>query len=75
MDVIYHFNETCCEANGVSPGCMDLCREVEARKDILPISKCVQHQDTIESCLIAEGKTIYIQYDNKIVCAYKIICW
>ena len=59
-----HFNESCCAENGVPEDCMGLCREkVESRsildrniQKIMLVDQCVEHQDTITSCMFEEGK-------------------
>ena len=57
-----HFNETCCQANGVPEDCMGLCREkVESRSIelLMPVDQCVEYQDVIRTCMVEEGK-LYI---------------
>ena len=54
-----HFNGTCCDEHGVPEECMGLCREkVQSRsiQKVLPIDRCVEHQDTIRTCTVEEGK-------------------
>ena len=54
--VVFHFNDTCCEENGVPEQCMGLCREkIDRVEVILPIDQCDEHKDVIRSCMYSEG--------------------
>ena len=70
-----HFNESCCIARGVPEQCMGLCREkvddrsidVEGRnvQMVMPVDQCVEHRDTIRTCMVEEGKILARQFRDR----------
>ena len=59
---VFKFNETCCVGKGVPEECMGLCRErdqvsvMRRSIDEMPVDRCVEHQNSIQSCLYKFGK-------------------
>ncbi len=57
-------------SNGVPEECMGLCREkVESRSLdlVLPVDQCIEHTDIIRTCMVEEGKYIYLFMYTKLL--------
>ena len=55
------FNKTCCEENGVSEGCMILCKRDTSLRSLAPPNDCAKWEDTIAECVV--NGMIYLKND------------
>ena len=55
------FNKTCCEENGVSEGCMILCKRDTSLRSLVPPNDCAKWEDTIAGCVV--NGMIYLKND------------
>ena len=55
------FNKTCCEENGVSEGCMILCKRDTSLRSLVPPNDCAKWEDTIAECVV--NGMIYLKND------------